>query len=67
MIRIVLWVLAALYLLLVGLWPPALAPVALALSGATTLIAAVPGVVWVAAVVIAWLKRKPTPTPAKTA
>ncbi|WP_442803639.1 hypothetical protein OG411_29930 [Streptomyces pseudogriseolus] len=67
MIRIALWVLAALYLLLVGLWPAALAPVALALSGATTLIAAVPGVVWVAAGVIAWLKHKSTPTPAKTA
>ncbi|MFI8206874.1 hypothetical protein [Streptomyces sp. NPDC085937] len=65
MIRIVLWALAALYLLLVGLWPPALAPVALALSGGATLIAAVPGVVWVALGVIAWLKRKPTP--AKTA
>jgi hypothetical protein len=67
MIRIVLWVLAALYLLLVGLWPPALAPVALTLTGATTLIAAVPGAVWVAAGAIAWLKRKPTPAPAKTA
>ncbi|MEU2566602.1 hypothetical protein [Streptomyces althioticus] len=67
MIRIALWVLAALYLLLVGLWPAALAPVALTLSGGATLIAAVPGVVWVAAAVIAWLKHKPTPTPAKTA
>ncbi|MFF5609278.1 hypothetical protein ACFY65_23305 [Streptomyces cellulosae] len=65
MIRIVLWVLAALYLLLVGLWPPALAPVALTLTGGATLIAAVPGVVWVAAGAIAWLKHKPTP--AKTA
>jgi hypothetical protein len=62
MIRIVLWVLAALYLLLVGLWPPALTPVALTLTGATTLIAAVPGAVWVAAGAIAWLKHKPTPT-----
>ncbi|MEV5414731.1 hypothetical protein [Streptomyces albogriseolus] len=65
MIRIVLWVLAALYLLLVGLWPAALAPVALTLTGGATLIAAIPASVWVAAVAIAWLKRKPTPaTPA---
>lgn len=67
MLRIVLWALAALYLLVVGLWPAALAPLALTLSGATAVIAAVPASVWVALGVIAWLKRKPTPAPAKTA
>ncbi|MEV5236461.1 hypothetical protein [Streptomyces pseudogriseolus] len=67
MIRIVLWVLAALYLLLVGLWPAALAPVALAFVGAGTVLAVIPGPVWLAVAAIAWLKRKPAPTSAKTA
>jgi hypothetical protein len=68
MLRYIAWALAALYLLTVGLWPAALAPVTLALAGLAAVIAVVPGPVWLLAAVIAWLKNRPAnPATAKVA
>ena len=67
MLRIIVWALLALYLLVVGLTPAALAPVTLTLAGLATAIAAVPPSVLVLAAVVVWLKRKPTPTKPATA
>jgi hypothetical protein len=59
------WLLLIAFLIVVGLWPTALAPVTLALAGAAAVLATVPASVWLAVGVIAWLRHKPTP--AKTA
>ncbi|MGC2997435.1 hypothetical protein ACPF8X_03260 [Streptomyces sp. G35A] len=67
MLRIVLWALAALYLLVVGLTPAALAPVTLTLAGLSAVIAAVPSSVLLLVAAVVWLKRKPTPAPVKAA
>jgi len=64
MFRIVLWVLAALYLLTVGLWPAAITPVTLTLAGLGAVIATIPPSVLVLAAVVAWLKHRPTPAKA---
>jgi hypothetical protein len=47
MFRIIRWPLLALALIVIGLWPAAAAPIALAGAGLTA--------------VIAWLKHQPTP------
>lgn len=65
MFRIIRWVLLAAFLIVVGLWPAAATPLALAATGAGALLAAIPGPVLLAAGVIAWLKHKPTPAPAR--
>lgn len=67
MLRIVLWALAALYLLIVGIAPAALAPVTLAFAGLATVIAAVPPSVLLLAAAVVWLKRKPAPAKPATA
>ncbi|MBL3664496.1 hypothetical protein JL475_00350 [Streptomyces sp. M2CJ-2] len=65
MFRYIAWALLALYLLVVGLAPAALAPVTLALAGLAAVIAAIPGPVWLLAGIAAWLKHRPaTPKPA---
>lgn len=64
MSRIIRWLLLALFLIVVGLWPAAVTPIELAGAGATAVIAAIPGPVLALAAVIAWLKHRPTPTPA---
>lgn len=64
MFRIVLWAIAALYLLLVGLWPAALAPVTLTLAGLGAVIATIPPSVLILAAVVAWLKNRTTPAKA---
>jgi hypothetical protein len=66
MIRIIAWVLLALYLLAVGLWPPAIAPVTVTFAGFGAILGAVPGSAWLLAAVIAWLRHRPTPQPAQT-
>lgn len=67
MLRIVLWASVALYLLIVGLTPAALAPLTLAFAGLTAVIAAVPPSVLLLAAAVVWLKRKPTPAKPATA
>jgi hypothetical protein len=65
MLRIVAWLLFAAFLIVVGLYPAAIAPVSLAVTGADAVLAAIPGQVLALAAFIAWLKHKPAP--AKTA
>ncbi len=67
MFRYTAWALLALYLLTVGLWPAALAPVTLALAGLAAVIAAIPPSVLLLAAVVVWLKNRPTPTKPATA
>jgi hypothetical protein len=61
MFRIIRWPLLALALIVIGLWPAAAAPIALAGAGLGVVIAAIPGPVLALAAVIAWLKQQPTP------
>ncbi|EFE65798.1 predicted protein [Streptomyces viridosporus ATCC 14672] len=61
MLRYTAWALLALYLLTVGLWPAALAPVTLTLAGLGAVIATIPPSVLLLAAVVAWLKHRPTP------
>lgn len=64
MLRYILWSLIAAYLISVGLWPAAAAPVSLALAGLAALVGLVPGYVWLLAGGIAWLRhRRPAPMP----
>jgi hypothetical protein len=62
--RYVPFALLGLYLIVVGLWPAALAPVSLAVAGLAAVIAAIPGSVLALAVVAAWLKYRPAPVAA---
>lgn len=56
MLRIIAWLSLATYLLVVGLWPPAAAPVALAFDGAEIVLAKVPALLLAAGAV--WLYRR---------
>lgn len=62
MFRYILWSLLAAYLIVIGLWPPAAAPIAAALAGLRTLASLIPGPVVLLAGFIAWLKHRPAPT-----
>ncbi len=64
MFRILRWPLLALALIVIGLWPSAVAPITLAGAGLAAVIAAIPGPILLAAGVIAWLKHQPTPAKA---
>ena len=64
MIRKFRWPLLALFLVLVGLWPAAAAPVTLAATGAGHVLAAIPGPVLLLAAGIAWLRHRPAARPA---
>lgn len=59
--RYILWSLLAVYLLAVGVWPAAAAPVALAFDGLGAVVAAIPGPVLLLAGFVAWLKHRPAP------
>ena len=56
-----LWTILALFFVAVGMWPAALAPVTLAATGLATVLAAIPGPVFLLAGAIAWLKYRPAP------
>jgi hypothetical protein len=58
------WLPLALFLIVVGLWPAAAAPISLAATGAAVIITAIPAPVLAAVAVIAWLKHRHTPKPA---
>jgi hypothetical protein len=64
MLRSVRWLLLALFLVLVGLWPAAAAPITLAATGAAVILAAIPGPVLLLAAAVGWLKHKPAPAKA---
>ncbi|MER7953863.1 hypothetical protein [Streptomyces sp. NPDC096030] len=58
----VLWTAALIaFLIVVGLFPAAVAPVTLATSGLAAVLAVIPGPVYLLAGVIAWLKYRPQP------
>jgi len=67
--RITRWLLLVAFLIVVGLWPAAVAPVTLALAGADLVLAAIPGPVLLLSVGVIWLwtRNRPTPATAKTA
>lgn len=64
LIRAIAAAVLALYLLVVGLWPPAIAPVSLILAGLAAVIATIPGVAWVGIGFITWLRNRTTTTTA---
>ena len=59
MFRYVRWLLLAAFLIVVGLWPAAAAPIGLAATGAAVIVSAIPGPALLAVGYIAWLRRKP--------
>jgi hypothetical protein len=61
MFRTIRWLLLAVFLIVAGLWPAAVTPIAVAGTGLAAVIAAIPGPVLLAAGVIAWLRHQPTP------
>lgn len=67
MLRILLIALLGLYLIAVGVWPAALAPVSLAFAGLAAILGVVPGPAWLLLAGIAWLKHRPAPTKTATA
>ncbi|OUD04659.1 hypothetical protein [Streptomyces swartbergensis] len=67
MSRYVRWLLLAAFLIVVGVWPSAAAPIGLAATGAAVILGAIPGPVLALAAVVAWLKHRPAPAPTATA
>jgi hypothetical protein len=61
MFRVIRWPLLALFLIVIGIWPAAAAPIQLAATGAAVIITAIPGPVFLAIALIAWLKHRPAP------
>jgi len=55
------WLFLALVLIVIGLWPAAVAPIAWASAGADHILAATPGPVLALAAVAVWLKHRPAP------
>ncbi|MET7429610.1 hypothetical protein ABZT16_11510 [Streptomyces flaveolus] len=58
LLRVILIAVFGLYLIAIGLWPPAAAPVAAALTGAAVLIGLIPGPAWLGLGFIAWLRNR---------
>jgi uncharacterized membrane protein YiaA len=58
MFRIILLALLGLYLIAVGVWPAAAAPVAAALAGIAVIVGLIPGPAWLGLGVIAWLRNR---------
>ncbi|KMS71746.1 hypothetical protein ACH49_24255 [Streptomyces leeuwenhoekii] len=67
MSRVLRWLLLALYLIVVAVWPSAAAPVTLTATGAAVILAAIPGPVLLLAGVVAWLKHRPVSASAPVA
>ncbi|MFI1166539.1 hypothetical protein ACH4UM_23785 [Streptomyces sp. NPDC020801] len=57
------WLLLAAVLIVIGLWPAAVAPIAWASAGAAHVLAAIPGPVLLLTAVIAYLRHRPSPAP----
>ncbi|MFG3046267.1 hypothetical protein ACGFZR_15225 [Streptomyces sp. NPDC048241] len=65
MLRIIRWSFLAAYLIVVGLWSAAAAPVALLATGVAVILTAVPMPVWLlatGATLLALNRQQPTPT-----
>lgn len=61
LLRIIATAFLGLYLMAIGLWPPAAAPVAAALTGLAVVVGLIPGPAWLGLGAIAWLKHRPAP------
>ncbi|MET8080036.1 hypothetical protein [Streptomyces sp. NPDC005303] len=64
MFRVIAWSLLAIFLLVVGAWPAAAAPIGLAFAGAGVVLGAIPGPVLLLIAAVAWLRHRPVPHPA---
>ena len=60
LLRVIAVALLGLYLMAVGIWPAAAAPVSLAVAGLAVLIGLVPGYVWALAAGVVWLRHRRT-------
>jgi hypothetical protein len=60
MLRTIFWLLLAAYLITIGLWHAAAAPVSLAFAGLAVLIGLVPAYVWALAAGAIWLRHRRT-------
>ncbi|MFF2475104.1 hypothetical protein [Streptomyces sp. NPDC058066] len=58
MFRIIVWSLIAAYLLAVGIWPSAAAPVGLAFAGLGVVLTAIPAPVIAVAAALIWLRHR---------
>lgn len=56
---IVRWLLLAAVLIVIGVWPAAVAPIAWAFAGAHVVLGVIPGPVLALAAVALWLKHRP--------
>ena len=63
MLRIIAIALLVAYLITVGLWHGAAAPVSLAFAGLAWLLGLVPAYIWVLAAAAIWLKFRSAPAP----
>ncbi|MBB5932332.1 hypothetical protein [Streptomyces echinatus] len=61
MLRIIAVALLGLYLVAIGLWPPAAAPIGAAVTGLAVIVGLIPGPAWLGLGVIAWLRNRPAP------
>ncbi|MFF4536569.1 hypothetical protein [Streptomyces aureus] len=66
MLRFILIALLGLYLIVVGLWPAAAAPVSLMAAGLAVVFGLIPTPVWLITAGIAWARHQPSPVPAAT-
>lgn len=64
MFRVIAWAFLVFYLLIVGVFPAAAAPVSLAFTGLGFVVAAIPGWALLIAAAAVWRKYQPTPKPA---
>ena len=60
LLRVILWSFLAAYLITVGLWHGAAAPVSIAFAGLAFLIGLVPAYVWAVAIGAAWWRHRQT-------
>ncbi len=67
MFRIIAWLFLVAFLITVGLWPAAAAPVGLAFAGLAILVGAIPGPVWLLVAGAVWLRCRHTPAKPVTA
>ncbi|MFJ4785116.1 hypothetical protein [Streptomyces sp. NPDC088794] len=68
MFRIIAWLLLLVaFLIVVGLWPAAAAPVGLAFAGLAVIVGAIPGPVWLLVAGAVWLRFRHAPAKPATA
>ncbi|MFG2352606.1 hypothetical protein [Streptomyces sp. NPDC048521] len=61
LLRVIAIALLGVYLIAIGLWPPAAAPIAAALAGAAVIAGLIPGPIWLGLGYLALRKAQPAP------